>query len=62
MAGIHFWVGQQDISEALIYNNLIVNSRHAVMSTGDVAGLVFRNNIFVSDLDSITGPLNRAQL
>ncbi len=59
MAGIHFWNGQQDISDAMVYNNLIVNSQHAVKSTGDIAGLVFCNNIFISDLESIAGPLQQ---
>ena len=34
MAGIHFWNGQPDISDAIVYNNLVVNSQHAVKSTG----------------------------
>jgi hypothetical protein len=60
-AGIHFWEGEKNFSDAFVYNNLIVNSRHAVKSTGDVAGLVFRNNIFFSDSDSIDGPLKKAR-
>ena len=58
-SGIHFWNGQKDISDVLVYNNLIVNGRHGVKSTGDVAGLVFRNNIFISDGDAIAGPLKK---
>jgi hypothetical protein len=60
-AGIHFWDGQKDISDARIHNNLVVNARHGVKSTGDVAGLVFSNNIFICDGDAIVGPLKRAR-
>ena len=55
--GIHFWAGGEGISDALIYNNLIVNSRHAVVSTHDIKGLVFRNNILVAGDAVVVGPL-----
>ena len=60
-SGIHFWDGQKDISDARIHNNLVVNAKHAVKSTGDIAGLVFANNIFICDGDAIAGPLKRAR-
>jgi hypothetical protein len=60
-SGIHFWAGGEDISDALVYNNLIVNARHAVRSTHDIPGLVFRNNIFVADDAVVFGPLHQAR-
>lgn len=60
-SGIHFWDGQKDISNAVIHNNLIVNAKHAVSTTGDIAGLVFANNIFVSGEDAVSGPLLKAR-
>jgi len=59
--GIHFWAGDENISDALVYNNLIVNGRHAIASTHDIPGLVFRNNILVSDDSVILGPLDAAR-
>jgi len=60
-SGIHFWAGGDDISDALVYNNLIVNGRHAVRSTHDIPGLVFRNNVLVSDDAVVFGPLHQAR-
>ncbi|MCY3024343.1 MAG: right-handed parallel beta-helix repeat-containing protein [Planctomycetota bacterium] len=60
-SGLHFWAGGPEISDALVYNNVIVNGKHAVKSTHDIAGLVFRNNIFISDGESISGPLHKAR-
>jgi len=60
-SGIYFWAGGPDISNAQVYNNVILNSRHAVVSTHDIAGLVFRNNIFVSEGDILAGPLAHAR-
>jgi len=60
-SGIHFWAGDPQISDALVYNNVVVNGKHAVKSTHDIAGVVFRNNIFVSDGESISGPLKQAR-
>lgn len=60
-SGIHFWAGGENISDALIHNNLVVNARHAVVSTHDIAGLVFQNNILVSDDAVILGPLDDAR-
>lgn len=58
--GIHFWAGGKGMSGAQVYNNVVVNGRNAVNSTHDIPGLVFRNNIFISDGDSVTGPLGKA--
>jgi len=60
-SGIHFWAGGPEISDALVYNNVVVNGKHAVKSTHDIAGLVFQNNIFISDGESIAGPLHKAR-
>ena len=58
--GIHFWAGGKGMSGAQVYNNLVVNAKNAVNSTHDIPGLVFRNNIFISDGDAVTGPLLQA--
>jgi hypothetical protein len=60
-SGIYFWAGGEGISDAQVYNNLIINRAHAVCSTHDIAGLVFRNNIFVAGGDIICGPLSRSR-
>jgi hypothetical protein len=60
-SGINFWAGGPEISDALICHNVVVNGKHAVGSTHDIAGLVFRNNIFISDGESISGPLKQAR-
>jgi hypothetical protein len=59
--GIHFWAGDKGISNALVYNNLIVNERHGISSTHDIAGLVFRNNIVIAKKALIKGPLYKAR-
>jgi hypothetical protein len=46
-AGIGLWLGDKGISDALIYNNTIVNPNHAIGSIGDLPGFLYRNNIFV---------------
>jgi hypothetical protein len=58
--GIHFWAGGKGMSGAQVYNNVVVNAKNAVNSTHDIPGLVFRNNVFISDSDAITGPLGQA--
>jgi hypothetical protein len=58
-SGIHFWAGGKDISNALVYNNLIINSRYAINTQDDIAGLVFYNNILIADVAVIEGPLKR---
>lgn len=60
-SGIHFWAGGDKISDAQVYHNVVVNGKHAVKSTHDIAGLVFRNNIFISDGESVSGPLHKAR-
>lgn len=57
-AGIHFWAGDEGISDAEVSNNLVVNDRHAVTATHDIPGLVMRNNILVSEDSVIRGPLS----
>lgn len=59
-SGIYFWAGGQDISDAQVYNNVIVNDRYAICSTHDIAGLVFRNNILQAGQAAVVGPLRRA--
>jgi len=59
-SGIYFWAGDQGISDAQVYNNVVVNPRYAVCSTHDIAGLVFRNNILQARQAVIAGPLHRA--
>lgn len=59
-SGIYFWAGGSGISDALVYNNVIINARHAIRSTHDIPGLVFRNNILISEKAVIAGPLHQA--
>ncbi len=54
-AGIGLWLGDNDISGAQIYNNTIVNPKHAVSSMGELPDFVYRNNIFVAGGDMLVG-------
>lgn len=59
-SGIHLWSGSNkpdDIRDALVYNNLIINSFGRAISykNGNFAGLVFRNNIFISKDEPVFG-------
>jgi hypothetical protein len=40
---------------------VVVNRRSGVKATHDIAGLVFRNNVFISDGESLSGPLKKAR-
>lgn len=59
-SGIYFWAGGGGISDAQVYNNVIINARHAIRSTHDIPGLVFRNNILVAEKSVVAGPLRKA--
>ena len=59
-SGIYFWAGGGGISDAQVYNNVIINARHAICSTHDISGLVFHNNILIADEAVIAGPLHQA--
>jgi hypothetical protein len=59
-SGIYFWAGDQGISDAQVYNNVIINPRRAICTTHDIPELVFRNNILMADEAVTAGPLHRA--
>ena len=59
-SGIYFWAGGRGISDAQVYNNVIINTHHAIRSTHDIPGLVFRNNILIAAKAVIAGPLRQA--
>jgi hypothetical protein len=59
-SGIYFWAGDRNISDAQVYNNVIINTRHAIRSTHDIPGLVFRNNLLIAEKAVIAGPLHQA--
>jgi hypothetical protein len=54
-SGIGLWLGDTGISDALIYNNTIVNAVHAVATKGDLPGFVYRNNVFVAGQAPLDG-------
>ena len=60
-SGIGVWEGGKGISDALVYNNVIVNTKHAVFACHDIKGIVYRNNIFVSGDDIMKGPLKNSR-
>ncbi|HCE42210.1 MAG TPA: hypothetical protein DET40_01510 [Lentisphaeria bacterium] len=60
-SGIGLWEGGKDISDALVYNNVIVNPKHAVFSCNDIKGIVYKNNIFISGEDILKGPLKKSR-
>jgi hypothetical protein len=48
-----------NMSDAVVERNTIVNSRFAIATMGDIPGIVYRNNVFVSGaemLDVTWGP------
>jgi len=59
-SGIYFWAGGRGISDAQVYNNVIINACHAIRSTHAISGLVFRNNILIAKKAVIAGPLREA--
>jgi hypothetical protein len=59
-AGIGIYDGGGKFSDAQIYNNTIVNPKHAVNATHEVPGLVFRNNLFLADGEALAGKLEDA--
>ncbi|MBN1865133.1 MAG: right-handed parallel beta-helix repeat-containing protein [Victivallales bacterium] len=54
-AGIALWEGGKDISDALVHDNIIVNEAHAVTSTHEIHGIVFRDNTFISGGSTLSG-------
>jgi len=57
--GILIWADDKGMSDAQIYNNVVINSRCAVYSQ-DIPGLLFHNNILISDRVVIAGRPNQA--
>jgi hypothetical protein len=53
--GIGLWPGGGHFSGADVYNNTIINERHAVATDGDVPGVTYRNNIFVAGEGLLSG-------
>ena len=49
------------ISDALIYNNTIVNPSHAVSTLGDLPGMVYRNNVFVAGGGLLVGDFTHSR-
>jgi hypothetical protein len=60
-SGIGLWLGDEGISDALIHNNTIVNSGHAVNSLGSLPRFTYRNNVFVSDRELLTGAFDQSR-
>ncbi|HZT41335.1 MAG TPA: right-handed parallel beta-helix repeat-containing protein [Chthonomonadaceae bacterium] len=60
-SGIGLWLGDTGISDALIYNNTIVNPWHAVATLGNLPGMVYHNNIFLADGDLLIGNFTRSR-
>jgi hypothetical protein len=61
-AGIYVWVGGSGMESTDVYNNTIVNNKGSAVSFGSDPGfeneypeMTFRNNIFVSGKDQISG-------
>jgi hypothetical protein len=59
-SGINFFAADEGISDAQVYNNIIINAHCAINSESEIPGLVFRNNILIADKVVIAGPLNQA--
>jgi hypothetical protein len=59
-SGINFWAGGDGMSDAQVYNNVIINTHCAVSSSNHIPGLAFRNNILIADEAVIVGPLHQA--
>lgn len=57
--GILIWADDKGMSNAQIYNNVVINSRYAIYSQ-DIPGLSFHNNILIADKVVIAGHLNQA--
>ncbi len=61
-SGIYVWAGSENMSDAEIYNNTIINRMgHAVGYLTDVPGLSFRNNLFIVGSTPIHGPYSRSR-
>jgi hypothetical protein len=60
-SGIGLWLGDTGISDAHIYNNTVVNPVHAVVTLGDLPGMVYRNNLFVAGGDLLKGDFGRSR-
>ncbi|OHB64274.1 MAG: hypothetical protein A2Y76_10160 [Planctomycetes bacterium RBG_13_60_9] len=57
--GILIWADDKGMSNAQIYSNVVINSRCAIYSQ-DIPGLLFYNNILISDKVVIGGRPNQA--
>jgi hypothetical protein len=57
--GIMIWTDDKGMSNAQIYNNVVINSRRAIYSQ-DIPGLSFHNNILIADKVVIGGRPNQA--
>jgi hypothetical protein len=54
-SGIALWLGDEGMSGAEVYNNIIVNPRHAVHTLNAVPGIVYRNNLSLVGGDALVG-------
>jgi hypothetical protein len=60
-SGITLGARARGMSAAQVYNNVIINTRFAIYSeSGEIDGLVFRNNILIADQAVVVGPLHQA--
>ena len=57
--GILIWADDKGMSNAQIYNNVVINSRCAIYSQ-DIPGLSFHNNVLIADKVVVAGRLNQA--
>ena len=59
VGGILIWADDEGMSNAQIYNNVVINSRRAIYSH-DIPGLLFHNNILIADKAVTADRLNQA--
>lgn len=60
--GIHIWAGSENMSDAEIYNNTVINrTGYAVNYDTDLDGLNFCNNILIAKNTPIHGPHSRSK-
>ena len=60
-SGIGIWTGPGGISDAQVYNNTIVNPKHAVVAASDMPGVVYRNNVFLAGENILDGDFTHSR-
>jgi hypothetical protein len=60
-SGIGLWLGAKGIQDAQILHNTVINPGHALNTLGDIPGMVYRNNVFVSDGDLLAGDFKHSR-